>query len=136
MGPLTLGACTDGGILAERRRHQIGNASNTFQAMAGEWIASRENDWSPSYRNTVNAALAANLYPRIGTLPVRSITVPILRDALLLMERRSALSALRKVRMWGSMVFRYSSSLQDRLTMILRHRFEALQAHKSRNFAA
>jgi integrase len=127
----------DGGDpIAERRRHQIGNASNTFQAMAGEWIASRENDWSPSYRNTVNAALTANLFPQIGTLPVRSITVPILRDALLLMERRGALSALRKVRMWASMVFRYAIATgraDNDPAAPLRGTFKA---HKGRNFAA
>ena len=127
----------DGGDpVAERRRHQIGNASNTFQAVAGEWIGSRENDWSPSYRNTVKAALAANLYPRIGSLPVRSITVPILRDALLLMERRGALSALRKVRMWASMAFRYAIATgraDNDPAAPLRGTFKA---HKSRNFAA
>ena len=127
----------DGGDpVAERRRQQIANASNTFQAMAGEWIASHENYWSPSYHSTVNAALAANLYPRIGSLPVRSITVPILRDALLLMERRGALSALRKVRMWASMVFRYAIATgraDNDPAAPLRGTFKA---HKGRNFAA
>src|SRR5204862_5596950 len=69
--------------VVERRRHQTRDAANTFQAIADDWIASRENDWSPSYRAAVQSALAANVYPQIGSMPLRTITVPILRDALL-----------------------------------------------------
>ena len=122
--------------VVERRRRQIGNTADTFQAIAGDWIASRENHWSPSYRDAVQSALAANLYAQIGGLPVRAITVPILRDALLLMERRGALSALRKVRMWASMVFRYAIATgraDSDPAAPLRGTFKA---HKGRNFAA
>ena len=122
--------------VVERRRRQAGNTSNTFQAIAEDWIASRESDWSPSYRDAVQSALAANLYPQIGSLPVRSITVPVMRDELLLMERRGALSALRKVRMWASMVFRYAIATgraDSDPAAPLRGTFKA---HKGRNFAA
>ena len=84
----------------------------------------------------MRSALAANLYPQIGALSVRSITVLILREALLLMERRGALIALRKVRMWASMVFRYAISTgraDNDPAAPLRGTFKA---RKSRNFAA
>jgi integrase len=94
--------------VAERRRQRSGAHAETFAAIAEEWIAARTESWSSSYVDTVRSALAANLYPQIGSLPVRTITVPILRDALLLMEKRGALVALRKVRMWASLVFRFA----------------------------
>jgi integrase len=122
--------------VAERRRSQHGKAADTFQAIALEWIASHENDWSLSYRDAVQSSLTANLYPQIGSVPVRGITVPILRDALLLMERRGALSALRKVRMWASMVFRYAIATgraDSDPAAPLRGTFKV---HRSRNFAA
>src|SRR4051812_19770285 len=97
--------------VVERRRHRAGQAASSaeiFQAIAEEWIASRADTWAPTYREAVHSALAANLYPHIGSLPIRSITVPILREALLCMERRGTLAALRKVRMWSSLVFRFA----------------------------
>lgn len=120
----------------ERRRQKADDPASTFQAIADQWMASRENGWSASYRVTVQSALAANLYPHIGSMPVRAITVPIVRDALLLMERRSALAALRKVRMWASLVFRYAIATgraDNDPTAPLRGTFKA---HKAKNFAA
>jgi integrase len=94
----------------ERRktRAAVASVADIFQSMAEEWIASRENEWSPTYKEAVKSALAANVYPQIGGYPVRSITVPVMRECLLMMERRGALAALRKVRMWVSQVFRYA----------------------------
>jgi integrase len=123
----------------ERRRYRANSATSaaeTFQAMAEEWMASRIDVWSPSYRDAVQSALAANLYAQIGRLPIRSISVPVLREALLLMERRGALVALRKVRMWASMVFRYAIATgraENDPAAPLRGTFKA---HKSGHFAA
>jgi integrase len=123
----------------ERRRHRANSAASaaeTFQAIAEEWMASRIDIWSPSYREAVQSALAANLYAQIGQLPIRSISVPVLREALLLMERRGALMALRKVRMWASMVFRYAIATgraENDPAAPLRGTFKA---HKSGHFAA
>jgi integrase len=123
----------------ERRRHRANSATSaaeTFQAMAEEWMASRTDVWSPSYREAVQSALAANLYAQLGQLPIRSISVPVLREALLLMERRGALVALRKVRMWASMVFRYAIATgraENDPAAPLRGTFKA---HKGGHFAA
>ena len=62
--------------MPDRRANQEAS-SETFQAIAEEWIQSRSNSWSPSYGEAVHSALAANLYAQIGGIPVRSITVPI-----------------------------------------------------------
>jgi hypothetical protein len=121
--------------VAERKRAR-GSSAETFQAIAEEWIESRINVWSPSYKEGVLSALAANLYPRIGSMHVRAITVPVMRDALLVMEKREALSALRKVRMWASGVFRYAIATgraEANPADTLRGTFKA---HKPRNFAA
>jgi integrase len=84
----------------------------------------------------VRSAVAANLYAQIGGLPIRSISVPVLREALLLLERRGAPVALRKVRMWASMVFRYAIATgraDNDPAAPLRGTFKA---HKGRHFAA
>lgn len=125
--------------VVERRRHRAGEAASSaeiFQAIAEEWIASRADTWSPSYREAVRSALAANLYPHVGALPIRSITVPILREALLYMEKRGTLAALRKVRMWASLVFRFGIATGRAETDPAAPLRGTFKAHKARNFAA
>jgi integrase len=125
--------------VVERRRERAGKTASfalTFQAIAEEWITSRIESWSPTYVHAVRSALAANLYPQIGGLPIRAITVPILREALLLMEKRGALVALRKVRMWASLVFRYAIATgraENDPAAPLRGTFKT---QRSRNFSA
>jgi len=50
-------------VLERRRRRSDAGGSGTFQTIAEEWIASRANEWAPTYREAVHSALAANLYP-------------------------------------------------------------------------
>jgi len=122
--------------VAERRRARGNDTAETFNVIAEEWIESRKNIWSPSYCDAVRSALATNLYPHIGSLPIRAITVPVMRDALLVMEKREVLSALRKVRMWASGVFRHAIATgraENDPAGPLRGTFKA---HKPRNFAA
>jgi len=125
-------------VIARRHRRAASGASTaeTFHAMAEEWMASRAEIWSSSYREAIRSALATNLYPVIGKLPIRSISVPVLREALLLMERRGALMALRKVRMWTSMVFRYAIATGRAENDPAAPLRGAFKAHKSKHFAA
>jgi integrase len=108
----------------------------TFQTIAEEWIESRAGTWSPTYKESVETALAANLYPHIGDHSIRSITVPIFRNTLLIMENKEILAALRKVRMWAEGVFRYAIATgraENNPAQLLRGTFKA---HKPKNFAA
>lgn len=125
--------------VAERKRQRaatVASSAETFQAIAEEWITSRAGIWSATYREAIQSALAANLYPQIGTHPIRSITVPVMRESLLLMERRGALAALRKVRMWASQVFRYAIATGRADIDPAAPLRGTFKAHKPKNFAA
>jgi hypothetical protein len=119
-----------------RRASSAAESAQTFRAIAEEWLAARAGVWSPSYAEGVQSALAANLYPQIGAMPVRQVTVPIIREALLPMELRGTLVALAKTRMWASGVFRYAIATgraeQDPAVPLR----GTLKAHKSKNFPA
>lgn len=127
-----------GDPIVERRRQRAAAASTaeTFQVIAEEWVAARAAEWSPTYREKIHSGLAANLYPQIGGYTIRSITVPIMRESLLLMERRGALAALGKVRMWASQVFRYAMATGRADIDAAAPLRGTFKAHKSRNFAA
>jgi integrase len=121
--------------VAERRRAR-GSSAETFQEIAEEWIESQSNVWSPSYKESVESALASNLYPHIGSTQIRAITVPLMRDALLIMEKREVLAALRKVRMWASLVFRYAIATGRAEANPAETLQGTFKAHKPRNFTA
>ena len=84
--------------------------SNTFEAVAREWMASRGATWSASYAKKVNSFLANNLFPHIGNLPLRSVTGAHLLKIIRLVEDRDAKSVALLLRQWCSAIFRYGVS--------------------------
>lgn len=117
-------------------RSNAAAAVDTFQVIAEEWMASRSNDWKPGYLETVKAAVAHNLYPAIGDVDIRAISVPFLRSHLLPIEERGRLDTLRKVLMWASAVFRFAIATGRAETdpaSLLRGTFKS---PKSQNFPA
>ena len=66
-------------------------AAVTFEGVAREWMQNRADKWAPSCAEKVEAILATNLFPRIGALPVTSVTAPMLLGALRPIEARGVL---------------------------------------------
>lgn len=89
------------------KAQQIAENRNTFQAVAGEWIADRLGKRSATYRNQCERAFKADVYPRIGRLPMREITAAHVLDILTRMDKRGATTLALQVRQWISAVFRY-----------------------------
>ncbi|MHB1619481.1 MAG: phage integrase central domain-containing protein [Sulfuricella sp.] len=60
-----------------RRKQDAEQAATIFKIVAADWL-SVKNDISQSYRKKIVSTFAANVYPRIGDLPVQDITPPLL----------------------------------------------------------
>ena len=90
------------------RARAAASATVTFEGIAREWMAARANKWAPSYAEKVEAILSSNLFPRIGALPITSITAPMLLAALRPIESRGALEVVARARRWAGEVFRYA----------------------------
>lgn len=86
----------------------VESAAVTFEGVAREWMANRGDKWAPSYAEKVGAILGNNLFPRIGALPITSITAPMLLGALRPIEARGALEVAARARRWAGEVFRYA----------------------------
>lgn len=93
----------------ERLTRHAENA-NTFEAVAREWMEKRGATWSASYAHQVNSFLADNVFPHIGTLPIRSVTAAQLLTILRRVEDRGAKSVALLLRQWCSAIFRYGVS--------------------------
>lgn len=82
------------------------NAQATFEVVAREWMDRK--DWAPSYRANIEATFTANIFPRIGGVPVADVDAPLLLEALRPIEARGALDLLGRARRWCSEIMRYA----------------------------
>lgn len=82
----------------------------TFRAIAGEWLELKATELAPSTHEKIVATFNANIYPKIGNLPVSSITSPLLLTTLKRMEARGALELMSKCRAWLRKVFDYAKA--------------------------
>ena len=66
-------------------------ATHTFEACARAWHALNAPRWSKVHAGNVITSLEADLFPAIGSLPVKDVTEALLLDALRRVENRGAI---------------------------------------------
>lgn len=83
-------------------------ASNatTFEAVAREFHQSNTGGWSPTHAAKWLRAMEKDVFPRIGSLPLASITAPVLLGVLHRVEARGAAETARKISEAMGQVFR------------------------------
>ncbi len=91
-----------------QRAAQLAASANTFEAVAREWVEKKKPSWSPYYLSQVERTLEAEVYPHIGSLPIRSVTAAHLLGILQRVEKRGAETVALLIRQWASAVFRYA----------------------------
>ena len=99
--------------VAEHKAAKLRNrimSNTTFEAIAIELLAGKQQNISKTHHDKVSGALKANLYPSLGTIPIQEITPPMLREALRGLEKRGALDYLAGVRRWAGEVFDYAKA--------------------------
>jgi integrase len=92
---------------AERLANVTANA-NTFEGVAREWIAKKSAGWTPYYLRQVERFMAADVFPFVGKLPIRSVTAAHLLEIIRRIEGRGAETVALLVRQWSSAIFRYA----------------------------
>lgn len=85
---------------------RIHENSNTFEAVAIEWIDQHRDKWTGYYLRQVERFLKVDVYPYIGTLPIRQVTSAHLLEIVKRIEKRAPTVALL-VRQWCGAIFRY-----------------------------
>lgn len=88
----------------------VSEAGNTFKAIAGDWIEKNKSRWSPYYLKQVERFMELDVYPKIGSLPVKQITAAHIHKILKTVEARGAETVAINIRQWCSAVFRYAVS--------------------------
>lgn len=82
--------------------------ANTFEGVAKEWIAKKKQGWTPYYLNQVERVLSTDVFPYIGSLPIRHVTAAHLLEIVRRVEGRGAETVAMLIRQWASAIFRYA----------------------------
>jgi len=90
------------------RRAARAAADDTFEVIAREWFEKFKPQWTEGHRRTVISRMEQNLFPFIGSAPIRNITAPEVLAALRRIEAREANETARRVRQICGQVFRYA----------------------------
>jgi integrase len=92
---------------ADKLRKHIAGA-DTFEAIAREWIEKKSPGWTTYYIGQITKGFENDVYPHIGTLPVKKINSLQILNLLQLVEKRGAPTVAMNLRMWISSVFSYA----------------------------
>lgn len=84
-------------------------SESTFQAVAETWIKENTTHWSENYRRQIDQRLRGDAFPRIGVLPIRSITPAHVKDVLKRVEKRGSPASAKLLKTWIGGVFRYAA---------------------------
>lgn len=80
----------------------------TFEHVAREWYERFKPKWSPSHSLDVIQRLEKNVFPSLGSRPIRDITAPELLTAVRLIEGRGAVESARRILQMCGQIFRYA----------------------------
>jgi integrase len=86
---------------------QISDNENTFQFIAADWISAtyEKKGWSDKYLSQIKRLLEADVYPLIGTLPIRSINSSNMLMILERIEKRGSHNVASLCRQLCSAIF-------------------------------
>ena len=73
-------------------------SAETFESLAREWHELQRPGWATKHAEDVLKSLERDVFPKIGTLPIRQLTAPGVLALIRDMERREAKESARRVR--------------------------------------
>ena len=96
-------------VRRQMNRPSIENvAQNTLESLAREWHTQQKPGWADSHASKVLLRMEKNIFPWLASLPIATVTAPILLTALQRLERRGALDTARRLLQCLIQIFRYA----------------------------
>jgi integrase len=82
--------------------------TETFQAITEEWFDKFKHTWTDSTAETIIGRLRKDVFPFIGTRPIREVTPPELLAVIRRIEERGAVETARRDLQKCGQIFRYA----------------------------
>ena len=83
------------------------SAENSFEAVGREWIAMKGHAWTPRYARYVVSRLEKDIFPKIGSRPIKDISAPELLSVVRILETRGATELPHRVLNCCGQIFMY-----------------------------
>ncbi len=81
--------------------------SNTFEAIAREWLDNQKDVMTPRYHHYVTRRLEKDVFSRIGQMPINELLAPDLLAVFKAIEKRGARTLPGRLRQTCGQIFRY-----------------------------
>lgn len=91
----------------EDKRVRALEAVSTFEAVAREWFENQRDDWTEVYAGKVINSLEVDVFPRIGSKPIRDIEAPQMLEIVRTVEARGVRETAKRVLQRSRAVFQY-----------------------------
>lgn len=99
---------TDGADPGEKAKAESQAAADTFEAVAREWFAKHQPLWAESHATKIIERLQRDVFPWIGSVPVRDVTAPVILEVLRRIESRGAIETAHRAQQNIGQVLRYA----------------------------
>lgn len=83
-------------------------SGNTFKSIATDWIAQKKKKWSAYYLLQVERGMRVDVYPEIGSIPIKQITAAHILKIIKDVESRGAPTVAILIQQWCSAIFSYA----------------------------
>lgn len=99
----------DPAIAKQEIKHQMSiDGENTFKVIAKEWYDNTKEKWTEGHAKTIQNRLEKHIMPKIGNMPIKKITPPILLSALKQVEKNGVYETTKRLRQYCSQIFKYA----------------------------
>lgn len=96
----------------EAKEQALREAANTLQAVAEDWLSHQAGRWEAITLDRTRASLEADVFPRIGSLPMSAITPRQVMDIVKTIEKRGAGEIAMRVLQRVKAIYRYGVTHQ------------------------
>jgi len=98
----------DHGAVRKAQKQAETEETETFAVIAREWHARQAATWTPGYAVVIMSRLERDLFPWIGSRPIKDIKAPELLSVLRRVESRGAMESAHRIKIIGGQIFRYA----------------------------
>ena len=86
------------------------HSESTFRAVAEEWFAMKEKEWSATHFTKSKRAFERDVYKSLGALPIESITPSVIAKAIETINKRDVLETATRILQHLNGVFRFAQA--------------------------
>ncbi|SEM78521.1 Integrase [Syntrophus gentianae] len=98
----------DPGAVKKAQKQANTEEKETFEIIAREWHTKFSHTWTPGHSTKILNAITRDLFPWIGTRPIKELKAPELLTTLRRIESRGTLETAHRVRGLMGQIFRYA----------------------------